>query len=196
MRLARYCSTCLGFNSVYFNSSRLPPFAATVTDIQMFNVCFFNANEVLFRSRHWSFRFNSIVPITFSHSYVNFTLHGMPLHPRQGPTCTGRGDTSWWVAWTLRAISVLLCTAITVITNKIGPRYSTGQPDPHGARIPELLWVCTQRYWGCPVEFLEPRRWPWGGREGWLGPGPVFHGDNNIYHHGGGKEGDRRVRQK
>lgn len=33
-------------------------------------------------------------------------------------------------------------------------------------------------------------------REGLFGSEPVFHGDNNIYHHRGGKEGDRGVRQK
>lgn len=33
-------------------------------------------------------------------------------------------------------------------------------------------------------------------REGLFGPEPVFHGDNNIYHHREGKEGDRGMRQK
>lgn len=33
-------------------------------------------------------------------------------------------------------------------------------------------------------------------REGLFGSEPVFHGDNNIYHHRGGKEGDRGMRQK
>lgn len=28
-------------------------------------------------------------------------------------------------------------------------------------------------------------------REGLFGSEPAFHGDNNIYHHRGGREGDR-----
>ncbi|KAK1902141.1 Solute carrier family 41 member 1 [Dissostichus eleginoides] len=43
----------------------------------------------------------------------------------------------------------------------------------------------SQRFWGCPVEFLEPG--------GLLGFEPAFHGDNNIYHHRGGKEGDKGI---
>lgn len=145
--------------------------------------------------------------------YVNFTLHGMPLRPLR-PTCATPNqvvsvetDTTWFsfcaaarVASASRAIrfSSPLRTEETAIADNVGPCCSTGQPVPCGAFAYQSSYRSAHRGTGA----VQSSSWnrggghEEGGREGWLGSWPAFHGDNNIYHHGGEKEGDRGVRRK
>lgn len=131
--------------------------------------------------------------------HVMFAFGAQPIYYPCFSTRKNETDTTWpsfsyaiRVASALHAYAIrfsfLLSTASTVITNKMGPCYSTGQPDPFGG-------LHTRAPIGLYTEVLElssrvPRTEEVAvRREGFSGSEPVFHGDNNIYHHRGCKEG-------
>lgn len=113
----------------------------------------FNVNKVLLRRVHPT-ALIPIYPIILATTMIIFHPRHVCIWDRTQAVPPmlqhqkNETDTTWCsfcdaagVALTLRAIrfSFPLSTASTVITNKMGPCYSTGQPDPFGACIPELL---------------------------------------------------------